>query len=371
MRTFLFTLLIATMLLTGCATHMNTASGPIVIERQGSFYVGGRQVTGTGSFDPAPAVVSNAGATFWIDSMYVQFQIPPNARKLPLVFVHGGGGTGQVWETTPDGREGFATIFLRRGFAVYLLDAPRGGRSGFPSFNGPIGKLDDAQQVIPATSLRPGLQYAWSRWRFGPQFPQTFAQQAFPMATIDEFMKGVRPVTSDNAEVSSQALVALLDRIGPAIVVTHSNSGLWGWLAAVRSPNAKAVVSYEPNVVWPRGETIPVVVGGVRSAGQASDVRVSPEEFANLAKIPVQVVFGDNIPTQPVSVQPADGRRLQLEDTRVFVDMLTRRGGKASLMLLPEVGLRGNSHFMFQDLNNVQVADHLSSFLARFGLDSR
>jgi len=366
-------LLIAAMLAGGCATtSMNTATGPLVIERQGSFYVGGREVKAAGTYDavstPAPA---NAGQSYWIDQMYVQYQVPVNARKLPIVLVHGGGGSGAVWETTPDGREGFQTIFLRRGFPVYLIDAPRGGRSGFPSFNGAFGKLDDKQQIIPPTSTRPGLQHAWSRWRLGPEYPQTFAEQAFPMEAVDAFMKAVRPTVSDDPEVISRALIALLDKIGPAIVVTHSNSGLWGWLAAARSPKVKAVVSYEPNFIWPRGEALQAPQGAVRSFSQPAGTQVSPEEFGMLAKIPVQVVFGDNIPTQQVRDQPADGRRLQVQDSRVFVDALNQRGGRASLLLLREAGLRGNSHFMYQDRNNVQVADLLSAFLARNGLDGR
>ncbi|HSV83775.1 MAG TPA: alpha/beta fold hydrolase [Ramlibacter sp.] len=366
-------LLITAMLAAGCASpSMNTTTGPLVIERQGSFYVGGREVKAAGTYDavstPAPA---NAGQSYWIDQMYVQYQVPVNARKLPIVLVHGGGGSGAVWETTPDGREGFQTIFLRRGFPVYLVDAPRGGRSGFPSFNGPIGKLDDNQQLIPSTSTRPGLQHAWSRWRLGPEHPQTFPEQAFPMEAVDAFMKAVRPTVSDDPEVISRALIALLDKIGPAIVVTHSNSGLWGWLAAARSPNVKAVVSYEPNFIWPRGEALQAPQGAVRSFSQPAGTQVSPQEFGMLAKIPVQVVFGDNIPTQQVRDQPADGRRLQVQDSRVFVDALNQRGGRASLLLLRDAGLRGNSHFMYQDRNNVQVADLLSAFLARNGLDGR
>ncbi len=58
------------------------------------------------------------------------YQVPVNARKLPLVIWHGFGQFSKTWETTPDGREGFQTIFLRRRFAVYLLDQPRRGGAG-------------------------------------------------------------------------------------------------------------------------------------------------------------------------------------------------------------------------------------------------
>ncbi|HSV83806.1 MAG TPA: alpha/beta fold hydrolase [Ramlibacter sp.] len=347
-----------------------SGDGAIVIARQGSFYVGGRQVTASGSYDGATtATPSNAGQTFWIDQMYVQYQVPPDARKLPLVLVHGGCGTGAVWESTPDGREGFQTIFLRRGFAVYIVDAPRGGRSGFPGFNGELGRLDDEQQIVPPRTARVGREHGWSRWRMGPAYPQVFPVQAFAMEAVEPFMKTVRTIVSDEPEGISRALIALLDRIGPAVLVTHSNSGLWGWLTAARSPLVRAVVSYEPSCVFPPGEALPE--GPARSSAQPAGTLVTSEEFSNLAKIPVQVVFGDNIPSQPVRDQPADGRRLQVQDTARFVEALNRRGGQASRLMLPDLGLRGNSHFMFQDRNNVEVADLLSQFLASHGLDAR
>ncbi len=174
---------------------------------------------------------------------------------------------------------------------------------------------------------------------------------------------------ADDPEVIARALIALLDKIGPAVVVTHSNGGLWGWLAGARSPNVRAIVSYEPTFVFPPGEV--EISGPARSGNQPGGTTVTPQEFANLVKMSIQVVFGDNIPRTPVPIQAANGRRLQVEDSKLFIEALNKRGGRASVLLLPEVGLRGNSHFVYQDLNNVQVADQLSAFLARNGLDAR
>src|SRR5262249_10840438 len=125
-------------IMTGCAT--TSGSGPITLAAQGSFFVAGRTVQGKGVYDPAKQTGNtNEGNTFWADQMYVQYQVPANPRKYPLVLVHGGGGTGRVWETTPDGREGYQTLFLRRGFPVYIVDFPRRGRAGYPSYNGAFG----------------------------------------------------------------------------------------------------------------------------------------------------------------------------------------------------------------------------------------
>ena len=88
------------------------------VEAQGSFAVGGTVLT------------DSLGRHYHGDHAYVFYQIPPRARKYPLVFAHGVGQFSKTWETTPDGREGFQNIFLRRGFSTYLVDQPRRGNAG-------------------------------------------------------------------------------------------------------------------------------------------------------------------------------------------------------------------------------------------------
>jgi pimeloyl-ACP methyl ester carboxylesterase len=346
-----------------------SAVRPIMLERQGSFYVGGREVRAQGRFDPTVVPLPGSeGQTFWVDQMYVQYQVPTNARKLPIVLVHGGGGSGRVWESTPDGRDGYQTILLRQGFATFILDTPHGGRSGFPSFNGEFGKLDEDNQIIPNHTFRVGRETAWSRWRLGPEYPKVFPNQAFPMEGLDQFMRHMRPVVSEDPELVSEALASLLEIIGAAILVTHSNSGVWGWLCAARSRHVKAIVSYEPGFVFPENE-LPEptpLFKGKEDAG----LPVSAEEFENLSRIPIQIVYGDNIPKLPIPDLIADGRRAQVIQSELFVRALNRRGGKASVLHLPEAGLHGNSHFPFSDLNNIEVADQLYVFLRAHGLDA-
>lgn len=366
-RLTLAILMIGSFLMSGCAS--TSGDGPITIARQGSFFVGGRLLTAPGTYDPtlSPAG-SDGGQNFWIDQMYVQYQIPPNARQYPLILVHGGSGTGRVWETTPDGREGFQTLLLRRGFAVYIVDFPRRGRASLPSFNGPFGTLA-GEPVVANRTGQAGVQYAWSRWRLGPKYPEVFPVQQFPMQAVDQFMQHLVPTVSDNAGIISDALVKLLDKIGPAIVVTHSQSGLFGWLAGARSPHVKGIVSYEPGFVFKQGAVPPPIP--LFKGSQPSGTPVTPAEFARLAQIPLQVVYGDNIPKQPIPDLVADGRRAQVVTSKMFVDALNQQGGRASVLHLPDAGLYGNSHFMFSDLNNVQVADQLSKFLNLQGLDRR
>ncbi len=333
---------------------------PLSIVDQGSFFVGGHKIQGKGEYapdsvtEPDKAGNTNQGNTFWVDQMYVQYEIPANARRYPLVMIPGGGGTGNVWESTPDWREGYQTIFLRRGFSVYLIDPPRRGRSGYPSFNGTFGNLDGTQ-VVADNTRRAGLQYAWVRWRIGPQYPEIFPTQQFPMAGLDQFMERLVPTVSDDSQITADAVVKLLEKIGPAILVTHSESGLVGWLAAAHSSNVRGIVAYEPGFAFPQDHMpapIPLSRGALPAGTSFSDT-----EFSNLAKIPIDVVYGGNIPQEPTDNLPADGRRAQQIAGKLFAKALNDIGGQAHLTMLPDLGLLGNSHFAFSDLNNEQVAD--------------
>ena len=73
----------------------------------------------------------------------------------------------------------------------------------------------------------------------------------------------------------------------------------------------------------------------------------------------------------PIPDLVADGRRAQVVASRLFEKAVDSRGGDAEILHLPEAGLQGNSHFMFSDLNNIAVADQLSLFLRKKGLDKR
>ena len=335
----------------------------LVIARQGSFSVGGRLLRGAGDR-------TREGQTTWVDQMYVQYQIPVNPRTYPLLLVHGGAGTGRVWESTPDGRDGYNTIFLRRGFSVYIVDFPRRGRAGLPTFNGAFGNLD-GKQVVPNRTEKHAIESAWTIWRIGPRYPDVFPVQQFPAdrASIDQFFRTLVPTISDDETVITDALVALLERIGPMILVTHSQSGRIGWFTAIRRPHlVKAIVSYEPTCIFPDGALpgpIPLFKGTYRGG-----TTVAEADFDLLVEVPLQIVYGDNIPSSPCD-HVTDTRRAQMVFSRLFCDTVNRRGGDAEILCLPDVGIRGNSHFMFSDLNNVEVADQLGLFLRKRGLDGR
>jgi hypothetical protein len=346
--------------------------GPVTIAKQGSFFVGGTTITTPGAFDPAR--LNGPGAIYYIDHMYMQYQTPPNARQYPIIMTHGTGQTSKTFESTPDGRDGFQTIFLKRGFSVYLNDQPRRGRAGFPSFNGPLGSLAGTQ-IVPDNTTRPSIQQGFVNWRLGPEYPNFFPNSAFPQANggLEQFARQHIPNVGDYnqqevfPDVVTSAFVAALDRIGPSILMPHSMSGPYAILTAIKSPKVKAIYGYEPAAyVFPKGEPRPEIRMPNGTLYRTDTYEVPLEDFMKLTKIPICIVYGDNIPKQPIN-----GRRAQAMAGQQFVDLLKRHGGDATYLELPEVGLHGNGHFMFFDTNNIQVADLASKWFTAKGLDKR
>lgn len=189
-----------------------TTQAPLVIGKQGSFAVGGTVLKTPGTYDNNKP--SAAGQSFHGDHLYVFFQVPPNSKGLPIVMLHGAFQSARSWETTPDGREGFQTLFLRRGFPVYLVDQPRRGRAG--------------NSTVAATiEPTPYDQLFFDQFRLGT-WPDYFDGVQFDRkpASLDQFFRSVTPNTGPyDAGVIAEAMAALFTRIGPGILFTHSQAG--------------------------------------------------------------------------------------------------------------------------------------------------
>jgi hypothetical protein len=326
-----------------------------MIREQGSFAVGGKVITRPGTYDAINR--SPAGQTLHGDHAYVFYQVPVRARKLPLVLWHGIGQFSKTWETTPDGREGFQNIFLRRGFSVYVVDQPRRGRAGRSTLPATITPTPDEQDWFG--TFRLGI---WPDFFPGVQFSRD------PEA-LDQYFRQITPDTGPlDPALNSDAVTALFKKIGPGILVTHSHAGGMGWRVAAKSLNVRAIVSYEPGsgFIFPEAEVpapMPSAGGELRAIG------VPLSEFVLLTKIPITIFYGDNIPAQPTTNPGQDGWRVRLAMARLWRDAVNRRGGDVTVVHLPEIGIRGNTHFPFSDLNNQQIADLMSQFLAKKGLD--
>lgn len=328
---------------------------PLVITEQGSFTAGGTIVETPGTY------VHNAptaqGQSLHGDHLYAFYQVPERPRALPIVMLHGAYQSGRSWETTPDGREGFQTIFLRRRFTTYVVDQPRRGRAGNSVVRTSIDAAPNDQLFFDQFRLG-----TWPTFFDGVQFDRS------PQA-MDQFLRSVTPNTGPyDARVISSAMTALLERTGPAILFVHSQGGEPGWLTAIRSANVKAVVAFEPGsgFVFPKGEApadMPSAAGALKA------VEIAASDFAKLTRMPIILYYGDNIPTAPTDARGKDNWRVRLAMAKLWVATVNRHGGDAQLVHLPQIGIYGNTHFMMSDLNNLAVAGQVSRFLAEKQLD--
>lgn len=310
---------------------------PIQIERQGAFEAGG-------------TVIGAAGQSLSCDHGHVEFQIPVRARTLPLFFWHS--STAAVWQRRWDGGEGFQSIFLRRGFATYIWDGPRVGRANFGC-------------TSYTYSPEPGQdQKSFRAWRFGESYPHWFPGVQFPTGDAEAWNQAVRERydefdTVANAELESDAAAKALDRIGRTVLITNSAGGLRALLTALKTDKVGGIVAYEnPGFVFPESEN----TGS--QPGPYGPVYVSDAEFAKLTRIPIQLVWGDNI-----EKFPGWAKAYRLAET--FARIANARGGHVEILRLTDRGLHGNTHLPFMDLNNVAVANLLSEFLQRHALDHR
>jgi pimeloyl-ACP methyl ester carboxylesterase len=354
-RMFLYSVITATLLISASAQVRNDKPEPLVIQEQGSFAAGGKVIKNPGTFNPKQPTPE--GQTLHGDHAYVFYQIPVNRRKLPLVFLHGFGQFTKTWETTPDGREGFQTIFLRQRFPVFLIDQPRRGNAGRSTVSATISATPDEQGWF--NTFRVGI---WPEYFPGVQFSKD------PEALNQYFRQMTPNVGPYDAQVNSDAFTALFNKIGPAVFVTHSQGGGLGWLTAIKTANVKGIVSYEPGsgFLFPEGE-VPEALPS--SGGTLAAIGVPMAEFTKLTKIPIIIYYGDFIPAKPSDNPGQDGWRVRLQMARKWRDTVNRHGGDVTVVHLPEVGIRGNTHFPFSDLNNKQVADLMSKFLSEKKLD--
>ena len=138
----------------------------------------------------------------------------------------------------------------------------------------------------------------------------------------------------ENEQVETDALAVLLNELGPSVLLTHSSTGIRGWITATKRPTSAAIVSYEPgDVVFPEGEMpppIPRADGMMVAAGRP----MPRAEFLKLTKIPIQIVWGDYIPStlDKVNVGPRltlDNRRINVQRAKLMVEAINRHGGSA------------------------------------------
>jgi len=308
---------------------------PLVLKAQGSFFIGGEKVEQTqgelGDLGPSGHVTVN--------QMYVRYMVPQDGdRNVPVVMVHGATLTGKSWETTPDGRMGWDEYFVRKGHPVYIPDQVGRGRSGFNQ-----ALLNDVRAGSkPATELPVWLRFSdeavWPNFRFGATAGQPFSDSQFPLTAVDELSKqGVPDMFRGTTSTSTiKALSELASQLDGAVVMGHSQSGVFPLQAALLNPKAmEGLVLVEP--------------GSCPATYTADQIRA-------LATMPILIVFGDHRGTATgIPALPTWQERFEM--CQALIGRITSAGGQAEMLAPPDRGIRGNSHMIMQDKNNLEIAD--------------
>jgi hypothetical protein len=385
--------------------------GPLVIEDQGSFFIGGvpkitdhavvPQPPVPGAPPPPPITTTNQ---ITIGQMYVQFQIPAkrSGPGWPVIMVHGSSHTGACLEATPDGREGWYPYFVRKGVSTYVVDQAGRGRSGFDQSVIHEGESRIGSDARAAMDLLPSFgritdNGAWTAW-FGHLVPANstiltgtliphgapndpnpnpdayqHVRPLFPLDTVDagiasrtgaigpapggsnqyyalEYYKQLVPnaeVTLPGSTCSScdpmtltpantwtpQNLAALVERLGGAIVATHSQSGIMG--------------HHMTRILKERGQ-LGLLKGLITLEGSCS-LPNSGLTAADFDNIPYLAVKGDYTPASMVcqdTVNAINARRASKQGT-----------AKADYIKLDDMGILGVTHMMMLDTKNLEIAD--------------
>jgi pimeloyl-ACP methyl ester carboxylesterase len=344
------------------------ASRPLEIADQGVFSIPGRYI----EVDKQ---------TVMVGQMFVQYQIPKSkTRPYPVVMIHGGGQTASNFLSTPDGRRGWADDFVANGYAVYVVDQSGRGRSGF--FGDSYGKtrkpsVGNVEQRFTA----PERKQLWPQARLHAQWPGA-GTQGDP--TFDAFYASQVETIGDEGlieEMNREAGAKLLDRIGPAVLLTHSQAGVIGWSVADARPElVKGILAIEPSGP-PIRETV---------------ARGAPDYFEDGAVARPWGITRGKIAYDPPAQTPdelklarqdeADGPELvrcvlQAEPARQIPRLrgipililtsessyhapydhctskyLAQAGVKNSFVRLADHGIRGNGHMMMLEKNNLEIA---------------
>jgi hypothetical protein len=327
---------------------------------------GARAFGGTNLFNPA---VPSGSRYLPCDHGYVDWQIPPGARKHSLVFTHGSGTRG--YQTTFDGQPGFQSIFLGERYRVHLVDFPRTGRAG---------------QGCASYTYTPNLNYTSvfenriGLWPVDQPQPTYFPGVAFSQDpdVLDQFFRIQYPEFNapENQQLESDALAVLLEELyaehkSKSVVFSHSSGGVRGFYTGTKSDKIAGHVSFEPaNAFFPEGQepTITRADGVVVPAANAASVPL--EQFLELTKHPILIIWGDNIPSE---VDPATTTEpflsVRVERFKLMAKIINDYGGNAVNLFLPEVGVFGNTHYPFADTNHTQVADQIKLWMKEHGLD--
>lgn len=311
---------------TSAAVLAGGEAGILTLRDQGHFYVGG-EIT-----EPA-----ENGSIQVYNQMFVGYQLPAERQHpYPLVLIHGGGGQATDWFGTPDGRDGWRDYFLAAGFDVYWVDRPGYGRS--PT-NNRYGNLGES----PTSGIINFLARS-DHWPGDSQSPTD--------PGIVAWLSSSPPGPYAGDDIAAADISALLDRIGPAILVTHSAGGASGWMAADLNPEKVAgIIAFEPaasNMTSAIHNSLtfkPPLPADFEPVADKDGCEMqdpaAPSRLVNFSGFPVHLIGSEYglIAGLPCAV-------------KVF----KQAGVDVDYTWLPDIGFKGNGHFMMAETNNGEIA---------------
>ena len=331
---------------------------------RGCFYVGGHYAEAEGK-------------RYLTGQMFVEVYEPKTRlHPWPVVMFHGAGQTNMNWLQTPDGRMGWADYFVSRGYCVVLAEQPSRGRSAYhPASDGPR-TFHPLQIVRERFTTNEG---PWPQAKLHTQWPENGGD--WDDAVFRQFAAAQVEYLPSNKRSQELVLAAgqeLLTQIGPAILLTHSQAGPFGWLLADACPDlVKAVVAlepsgppfsadlsnpkaknygladlplhFEPSVAAPEDFALRLLPspGAGRSPGWVLD---GPERrLPRFARIPVLLVVSEA------------SYHAQFDHLLSYV--LHQLGIAHDFVRLEDVGIHGNSHMMMLEKNHLEIADLILRWL--------
>jgi len=215
-------------------------------------------------------------------------------------------------------------------------------RSGFDP-----AAFNEVRAGTLANTKMPGIldathQFAWTVFRFGPKYGEGFADEQFPLQSVGELYKQMIPdlnsTLPSNLNPTLTQMAALGEKLHGAVLVGHSESGFYPELAALI--DAKGV-------------------RGLVTIEMRCQTDLTPTQLATLSKIPTLIMFGDHLGDANAPFSWLDAKNA----CDAFVAQLRKAGGDAEMMYLPAMGIKGNSHMLMQDKNNLQLADLILAWI--------
>jgi pimeloyl-ACP methyl ester carboxylesterase len=330
---------------------------------RGYFYVGGHYA-------------GEAGKEVMQGQIYVEVLAPKTVRRpFPLVLIHGAAQTATNWMGTPDGRKGWADYFVEQGYIVYMIDQPSRARSAWHPSDGATRMFSAQQEEFQFTASE--VLGTWPQAKKHTQWPGEGPGKGRKGDSIFDAFYATQVetlVSNEETQARNQAAgAALLDRIGPAIILTHSQSGPFGWLIADARPQlVKAILAIEPsgppfeNTINATGKArtygvadIPITYDPpIKAASELLLEREAKPDAPDLFACWMQTAPAHrlvNLTNIPVLLVTAEASYHAVYD-HCTAKYLNQAGVKVDFVRLEDRGITGNGHMVMLEKNNLDIA---------------